>query len=121
MIDVLTSRTGGPMPGSRTPEERFAALVEVATRWDGVAEPTGSPGFGGSALTVDGSIFAMLQGERLVVKIPAVRVAAMVADGSGAPFGQGTRRPMKEWVAVVAEDDATWRTLAQEAYAFVRR
>jgi hypothetical protein len=108
------------MPGSRIPEERFAALVEDTAGWDGVAVPTGSRRFGGSALTVDGAIFAMLQGERLVVKLPAARVAAMIADGSGAPFGQGKRRPMRVGVAVVAGDDATWRTLAQEAYAFVR-
>jgi hypothetical protein len=108
------------MQGSRIPEERFAALVDHTAGWDGVAAPTGSRRFGGSALTVDGSIFAMLRGERLVVKLPAARVAAMIADGSGAPFGHAARRPMREWVAVLADDDATWRTLAQEAYAFVR-
>jgi TfoX N-terminal domain len=104
-----------------SPVERFAALVDHTAGWDGVAGPTGSRGFGGSALTVGGAIFAMLHDERLVVKLPAARVAAMIADGSGAPFGQGTRRPMREWVAVVSDDDATWRTLAQEAYTFVRR
>lgn len=103
-------------------EERFAALAEKFAGLPGVELP-GGPGsrrFGSQALKVNGSIFAMVTGGRLVVKLPRDRVDALIADGTGAPFDSGKGRPMKEWVAVTAEDDGTRLALAQEALAFVR-
>jgi hypothetical protein len=103
-------------------ESRFAALVAHFAGRPGVAPP--QPGrwrFGSAALTVDGSIFAMLQANRLVVKLPRERVAALIADGTGQAFTAGKGRPMKEWIAVPDGDDATWQQLAEEALAFLQR
>ena len=108
-------------PDDRSPEDRFSALVDALAGEPGVTppEPTGGRRFGASALQVHGSIFAMLRDGRLVVKLPSERVAALLADGTGAPFGAGRGRPMQEWVTVVTDDEQTWRALATEALAFV--
>ncbi len=100
-------------------EERFAGLVEELAAEPGVTPPgaAGGRGFGASALKVGGSIFAMLVGGRLVVKLPAARVAGLVGDGSGGPFDAGKGRPMREWLAVA--DEADWGALAREALTFV--
>jgi TfoX-like protein len=104
-------------------EARFAALVEHFADRPRVTPPDaeGRRAFGSCALKVEGSIFAMLQDGRLVVKLPRERVSALVATGTGEPFGAGKGRPMKEWVAVPDADDALWRTLAEEALTFVGR
>ena len=110
------------MTGVDDSEARFAALVAHFAGRPEVAPPqSGRRRFGASALTVNGSIFAMVQDGRLVVKLPRERVAGLIADGTGQPFDAGKGRPMKEWVAVPNADDATWRDLAEEALAFVRR
>ncbi|HEX3539331.1 MAG TPA: TfoX/Sxy family protein [Acidimicrobiales bacterium] len=102
-------------------DERLAALVEEFAGCAGVAVPgeTGRRGFGSDALTVNGSIFAMVSRGRLVVKLPARRVAALIESGTGTPFDAGKGRPMKEWLAVTSDDDTTWRTLGREALEFV--
>lgn len=102
------------------PEECFAGLVTALRGRPGVAPPDRTRrAFGADALTVDGSIFAMLRDAALVVKLPASRVSALIAAGAGAPFGAGRGRPMKEWVAIGAVDPEAWRALAEEALAFV--
>jgi hypothetical protein len=103
------------------PAERFALLVDELAGTPGVVPPgaPGSRGFGASALKVGGSIFAMLSGGRLALKLPRQRVAALIAEGTGRPFDAGKGTPMKEWVSVVPGDDATWLALAREALAFV--
>ncbi|MCD2193570.1 TfoX/Sxy family protein [Actinomycetospora endophytica] len=102
------------------PEECFAGVVAALRDRPGVApsDPT-RRAFGADALTVHGSIFAMLRDAALVVKLPAPRVSALIAAGDGAPFGAGRGRPMKEWVAVPAVDPERWLALAEEAWAFV--
>jgi len=101
-------------------DSRFEALVQHFASRPGVRPPEpGRRRFGSAALTVDGSIFAMLQGGQLVVKLPRDRVAALIDEGSCVPFGAGKGRPMREWVAVADGDDALWRALAEEALAFV--
>jgi hypothetical protein len=100
-------------------EERFARLVDDLAGEPGV-EPPGTGrrrGFGSSALTVGGAIFAMLVSGGLVVKLPAARVAELIGAGAGEPFATGRGRPMREWVAVAP--DADWDGLAREALAFV--
>jgi hypothetical protein len=104
-----------------TPEERFAALVDEFAGRPGVAPPDepGARGFGSGALKVDRSIFAMLSRGRLVVKLPATRVRALISDGTGSPFDAGKGRPMKEWLTVDSDELATWTALAGEGYDFV--
>ncbi|MDQ3642516.1 MAG: TfoX/Sxy family protein [Actinomycetota bacterium] len=103
-------------------EERFATLVEKVAAEPDVEVPGESSRrrFGSDALKVNGSIFAMLTGGRLVVKLPRDRVDALVGNGTGAPFDSGKGRPMKEWLTVVDDDDETWLTLTREALNFVR-
>lgn len=110
------------MAGVTEQEARFAALVDAFAARPGVTPPeSGGRRFGASALRVDGAIFAMLRDGRLVVKLPAQRVAELIADGVGEPFDAGKGRPMREWVAIPGGGDARWRALAEEALTFVGR
>ena len=105
-----------------TAEERFARLIEEFAHLPGVEVPSGSGGrhFGSEALKVNGSIFAMVTGGQLVVKLPADRVRAMVESGTGGPFGAAKNKgPMKEWAAVLDDDPDTSVALAREALEFV--
>ena len=99
---------------------RFAVLVEAFAGTPGVTppDPSGRRSFGSSALKVDGAIFAMLVQDSLVVKIPADRVAELVASGSCAPFATGKGSPMREWAAV--ENPALDLALSGEALDHVR-
>jgi hypothetical protein len=103
------------------PQERFRALVQEFAGHPGVTVPSesGRREFGSSALKVHGSIFAMLTGGGLVVKLPADRVRSLIEAGPGAPFDGGKGTPMKEWLTVTSADDETWSTLAAEALEFV--
>jgi hypothetical protein len=103
-----------------TAEDRFAALVAALAGEPGVEAPagTGSRLFGAQTLKVRGSIFAMLdKNGHLVVKLPAPRVAELIADGAGGPFDAGRGRPMRQWVTI--GPDADWEAKAREALAFV--
>ena len=102
-------------------EERFNALVDEFRASPGVSVPgePGQRGFGSSALKVNGSIFAMIAGGRLVVRLPHHRVDTLIGTGAGAPFDAGKGRAMKEWLTVTAEDEESWLALAREALDFV--
>ena len=102
-------------------EEWFNALIDEFRAAPGVSVPgePGRHGFGSSALKVHGSIFAMVSGGRLVVKLPRDRVSALIGTGAGAPFDAGKGRAMKEWLTVMADDQESWLTLAREALDFV--
>jgi hypothetical protein len=105
---------------SRTPTERFAALVEEFAGRPGVTPPdAGRRRFGSDALRAGTSIFAMLTRDELVLKLPQARVAGLVGSGQGRPFDAGKGTPMKEWVVVADDDVDTSRELAEEAFAFV--
>jgi hypothetical protein len=102
-------------------EEQFAELVEEYAGVPGVTLPgeSGRSGFGSHALKVNGSIFAMLVRGHLVVKLPALRVDALVEEGSGVPFDANKGKPMKEWLTVSDADAGRWLELSNEALAFV--
>ncbi len=101
-------------------EERFGVLVEQLAGRPGVEAPKASRRrFGSDALKVNGSIFAMVMGGQLFVKLPRHRVDALISCGIGAPFDAGKGRPMKEWVRVTTDEDGTWLALASEALDFV--
>jgi hypothetical protein len=97
---------------------QFAALVERFAGRPGVQVPGEGPRrFGADALRVDGHIFAMEMGGRLVVKLSAARVQELIASGVGEPFSSGKGRPMREWVSLPLEESTF--DLATEAYSFV--
>ena len=96
----------------------YADLVAELLAVPGVTPPAGGSGFGRSALKLRGRIFAMLVRGQLVLKLPASRVAELVAAGHGVPFDANTGRPMREWLSLDADSPAEWLSLAREALAF---
>jgi hypothetical protein len=101
----------------RTPEQSWQAIAESELEEAGV---TAGTGFGRSeGLRVSGKIFAMLVKGELVVKLPKARVEELTAAGIGHQFDPGHGRLMKEWVSVTPDAARRWRTLVQEARAFV--
>ena len=122
------SSAAGTETESRAPDPRFLRLCDALAsdrRYaSAVAEyrgrqRSGAPRkFGSNGLRTGGKIFAMMAQGSLVVKLPAPRVQALVADGVGTPFDPGHGRVMKEWL-VVTSPKARWRDLAAEAFDFV--
>jgi hypothetical protein len=102
-------------------QEVFDGLAAEQLTAPGV---TKGRGLSNEVLKVNNKIFAFVNDGRLVVKLPAARCAALLADGQAVPFTSGGRT-MKEWVAVglpaVAGGDKTWRDLMAEANAYVGR
>ena len=103
------------------PAQRFALLAETLSTRPGVGPPgaSGRRGFGSAALTVDGSIFAMLVGGALVFKLPRHRVEGLVTAGTGLPFAAANGTPMREWVALDHGTPESDLALAEEAMRFV--
>ena len=105
---------------SITPDDRFATLVDEFVSNPDVTPPQPGRGFGSSGLKIRGKIFAMLVGDRLVVKLPKPRVDALVAAGQGERFDpRRDGRLMKEWLVVESASDEQWLSLASEALEFV--
>ena len=104
-------------PSSQIADQRFAALIESFATDDAVTVGQ-SRGFGSGALQVDGHIFAMVSGGRLVLKLPGDRVAGLVESGQGIPFDGGKGRPLREWVSLRDGADVPVLELAQEARTF---
>ncbi|HEY1548969.1 MAG TPA: hypothetical protein VGG28_14190 [Kofleriaceae bacterium] len=101
-------------------ERGYAKLVSAFATDNAVTPPDpGTRGFGRTALRVDGRIFAFLKPHGLVLKLPAERVAALIASKRGVPFtaNKPGKRPMTEWVVVKPARD--WLALAKQARAFV--
>ena len=111
-----------PRRGPRSAEKLFSVLVtELGTETGVTVGAKDKKAFGSGALKVKGKIFAMVSSkDRLVVKLPRQRVAALAADGTGVQFDPGHGRLMKEWLEVEGLQMPTWRALAREALAFVR-
>jgi len=66
----------------------------------------------------NGRFFATVSGERLLVKLPAGRVAELVAGGTGHPFHSGGRL-MREWVLLEPADEPACAAFVDEAHGFV--
>lgn len=101
------------------PEDRYQDLVDELIGDDGVTPPRGG-GFGRSGLRFQNRIFAMFVRGRLVLKLPAGRVDALVAAGEGVHFDANKGTPMKEWLSLDPESGLDWLPLAREALEFAR-
>jgi len=95
-----------------------------AARWDDLtAEFLAKPGvtleraFSRISLMVGGKLFASAGHGGLLIKVPAERVAELIANGEGQPFRTGGNRVMREWVVVTPATD--WSALAAESMRFV--
>jgi hypothetical protein len=66
----------------------------------------------------NGKFFATVSSDRLLVKLPAGRVAELVAGGPGQPFHSGGRL-MREWVLLQPADEAACGAYVDEAHEFV--
>ena len=96
-----------------------AAFEAVLARHGAAGQPSRGRGFGSGALKVDGKIFASLSsGDRLLLKLPAARVEALIAEGIGERFSTGPGRPKREWVTIGSAHVARWVALSDEARAF---
>jgi hypothetical protein len=87
---------------------------------DGVTPPAGGSGFGRSALRYHGKIFAMFVRGRLVLKLPADRVTALIDSGNGIAFDANKGTPMREWFSLDPGSRLDWLALATEALEFAR-
>jgi hypothetical protein len=105
-----------PKQANATAEEFYRA---VAARYAGKPDPGPSKGFGSNALKVNGKIFASLTKGRLLLKLPELRVDALVKSKKGTRFSTGAGRAKKEWVTVGPSSEREWPALAEEARAFV--
>jgi hypothetical protein len=107
-------------PEATDHSQLFADLCEEHAGTPGVSVPDSTGrAFGSQALKINGAIFAMVSGGRIVVKLPARRVAELIESGSGRPFDAGKGKPMKEWVGLLG-DEVACRDLVAEALAYGR-
>jgi hypothetical protein len=110
----------GEDTGPGRPDARYEDLVDELIGTAGVTPPRGGGGFGRSALRYQGKIFAMLVRGRLVVKLPARRVDALVEAGDGIHFDANKGTPMREWLSLDPGSGQDWLALAREALDFAR-
>jgi hypothetical protein len=110
----------GENAGGVRPDERYEDVVDELVGAAGVTPPRGGGGFGRSALRYQGRIFAMLVRGRLVVKLPAGRVDALVEAGDGVHFDANKGTPMREWLSLDPGSGQDWLGLAREALDFAR-
>ncbi len=110
------------MTGADSGEPAEAIFERIGAPYLARPEVTAGTGFGNNpGLRVDGRIFAMLVRGRLVVKLPAARVAESIERGTGERLEMGDGRRMREWLSVAVEGASDWPRLVEEAFAFVAR
>jgi hypothetical protein len=111
--------TVGQDQGAGHREALFWELAEEL-----LVEPTvtRSTMMGYPCLRAGGSFFACLERTtaHLIVKLPAPRVAEMIASGQGLPFAPNGRT-FREWVAFPIADPDQWRGRLSEAREFAER
>jgi hypothetical protein len=84
---------------------------------------TFGPVFHSAGMKIGGKVFALQVRGRLVVKLPAAQVRALVAAGEAVPFEPSPGRRMKEWAAAESPDSPAaavrWRQLMADACTYV--
>jgi TfoX/Sxy family transcriptional regulator of competence genes len=103
-------------------EARFGELVARLLDQPAVTPPDSGRGrFGSNGLKVNGKIFAMLVGGRLVVRLPKARVDALVASGDGERYDpRHDGRLMREWLVLNESSAVDWLQTATQALQFTR-
>lgn len=113
--------TAPEAPSSRpSPPDAAAVFAEVRDRvlarylHDDEARMLRSPG-----LRTAGKFYAFVTGADVMVKLPAPRVAALVASGEGRPCETKPGRAMREWVVLPVVDADSCEATVLEAREFV--
>lgn len=70
-------------------------------------------------LKTAGRFYAFASAHDIVVKLPAVRVAELIASGAGRPCDPRGGRPMRQWVRLPATDEDAAEAHLSEAREFV--
>ena len=114
-----------------TPTEQFNALVEtMLARTQDVYGSVAAEGarrmFGSTSIKTggkSGKMFAFLdrKSDRLVVKLPAARVTALVDAKQGERYDPGDGRLQREWFVVASSASEDWERFAIEAEAYVAK
>jgi hypothetical protein len=110
------SKKASVAPGPTGSDPRFSKVISSLGAEPGVE--IGSM-FGSTGLKTGGKVFAMEVKGELVVKLPAARVAQLLAADVGTNFDPGHGRLMKEWVAIAGGTASEWIAHAREALTFV--
>ena len=105
------------MSANRSVEELFAAVVERLVAADPELELDRM--FASTGLKTPAGFAALLRDGDLVVKLPRERVAELLANGTGRPFGSGGR-VMKQWVRLRPPDERACEAYIAEARRFVQ-
>lgn len=105
-------------------QDKFLRIAEEFLSNPDVTSPLNEPlpkkGFGSSGLKIHNKIFAMLVKDKLVVKLPKLRVDVLIASGYGERFDpRCDGRLMKEWITLEPTFQEEWLPLAKEAMEFV--
>lgn len=74
-----------------------------------------------TGLKTGGRFCAFVTRGELVVKLPADRVTALIAAGTGLAFDANRGKPMKEWVRLQPADEKACASYVNEARKFVGR
>jgi len=74
-----------------------------------------------AGLKTTGKFFAFTTKGQLVVKLPAARVAELLANGAGQPCEPRKGRPMREWIVLTPADQDACTAYVVEAHDFVAR
>jgi hypothetical protein len=73
----------------------------------------------GNSLKFKTKMFAMLNKEQFVVKLPENRVNELLSSGEGLPYDAGAGKQLKEWVIIPTVSLKKWIEFALEAKDFV--
>jgi hypothetical protein len=115
-----TMATAKETEASEESEAEFSRLATAVSKDPRVDPPevARGKGFGTKGLKVARKMFAFHSKGRLVLKLPADRVHALVSDGKGEHFDPGHGHVMKEWVAFGYPERKLWPALVKEALEF---
>ncbi|WP_407791888.1 MULTISPECIES: hypothetical protein [Actinomycetes] len=101
-------------------KEQFNYLASFCESVPGIAVPCQGAAFGSETLRVEVWIFAQLDENRLVVKLPAHRVEQVASALVGTRWNAGRPRPLQERLALPSDSPLRWEDIAAGAFDYVR-